>query len=108
MIEKHTFGGTKAGENLVSILKETYPRYVHSVSRYYHNFCLMMKHFQSFYKLCKDERILSLMNLYRKNEFNKVNKSKFPDNIKTHLLNILSVQYRVCYHKIRKLIDEKQ
>lgn len=101
-LDPHTFGGTKASENLALILMEN-PRVIRKVSSTYHKFTLHM----SLFVKCADHLgmglIQELLCMYRNKQFDRVKNSKYPTLIESHLLNVLSVSYAKTIKKIRRV-----
>lgn len=108
MIDKHTFGGTKASENLAQILNIEYPKLSHKVSRHYHKFSLMMKNLRNFQKICYSGDVLILMALYKKHTFDNVTQLSLPSKVESHLKNVMICQYRICYEHVKRSIKESR
>jgi len=79
MVDPHTFGGSKASENLADILENHYPRLIPKVSRYAWNH--------------RYAGLASLMALHKEKKLAQVQDSNLPEEVKSHLLNVMCVVY---------------
>ena len=102
MIDKHTFGGSKASETLAMLLNEKYPRSTGKVSRIYHKYTkdltdIFIMWTSNYYADC----IMDLLDLHRKKRMDTVNNSNLPNELKSYLLNVMSVAYGEKLHAIK-------
>ena len=93
-IDSRTLGGNQAGINLVEMLNERYPQLISKVSAYYHKFndhltslIYSQKHF------IHKGVLVQIMHLYRDYKLNIVKNSTLPDEVKSHLLNIMCASF---------------
>lgn len=106
MIDPGTFGGSKASKNLASILNTEYPRCCRKVGMHYNKFSEMMVQMMNSWRHFYSGGLLELMELYRAKKFEVVKKSKLPPVVESHLLNVMSQQYRL-YRKVAKNLLER-
>jgi hypothetical protein len=94
-IDYHTFGGTEASEILASILNTKYPRCVRRVSSYYHKYTrdLIAMVYSWKYFVNEGGLLLEFMELHKQKKFAIVEKSNLPAEVKSFLLNVMSVSY---------------
>lgn len=103
-LDPHTFGGSRASENLAKILMEN-PRLIRKVSSTYHKFThnlgrllVTAKYFRG------DGFIQEIMSMYRKKIFDKVKNSNYPTLIESHLLNVMNASYAETLVKVKDII----
>lgn len=102
-LDKHTFGGTRASENLVDMLLKEYPQCISKVSKFYHKFNAHMTSCVYALKHFPDGGLITMMELYRDHIFDNVNKSNLPEIVKTHLLNVMTYSFRWKYAVVREI-----
>lgn len=106
MIDPHTFGGSKASENLASILNNEYPRLCRKVGAYYNDFSERLCQMTHCWRFFPRGGLLELMELFRAKKFELIRNSNLPAVVESHLLNVMSVQYRTYRKCVKELIDK--
>ena len=107
IIDPGTFGGSQASKNLSDILTNQHPQCVRRVGAFYGSFSEMMVQMMNSWKHFYNGGLLELMQLYRDKKFQLVKDSNLPEVVKSHLLNVMTQQYRL-YRKVAKNLIERQ
>lgn len=102
-LDRHTFGGTKASENLADMLITKYPRCISKTSKFYHKFNAHMTSCVYALKHFPNGGLITMMELYRDHIFDSVNKSSLPEEVKTHLLNVMTYSFRWKYKVVKEI-----
>jgi hypothetical protein len=106
MIDPHTFGGSKASENLAAILNNDHPRLGRKVGAFYHDFSERMCQMMHCWRFFPRGGLLELMELFRDKKIERVKQAKLPTVVESHLLNVMAAQYRT-YRRCAKELIEK-
>jgi len=107
-LSPHTFGGSRASENLTEMLNTQYPHIISKVSRHYHSFTRHMVDCLHASKHFSDGGFGVMVELYKQHKFDIVRQSNMPDFVKSHLLNIMSTSYKIRFAEIKKLMSNNR
>ncbi len=105
-IDPHTFGGSKASENLALILNDDHPELVTKVGAYYHGFtghltnCLYAAHH------FPNGGLRVMLELYKKHKYETIKNSGMPEKVISHLWNVMSTAYKVNLIVINRIMKE--
>ena len=105
-LDRHTFGGTAASEMLAFMLITKYPMCIHKVSGYYHQYNRDVTNMVYAWKHFKNGGLLELMELHKQKKFSIVNNSNLPAEVKSFLLNVMSVSYYAKRKVVKNLLKE--
>jgi hypothetical protein len=108
MIDKHTFGGTKGGEDLANILSNKYPQLIRKISSYYHQYNADLNSMIYSWPHFQNTSLIELMDLHRQKKFSVIETSNLPEESKSFLLNVMSVSYREKRKIVKNLLKEKR
>ena len=108
MIDPHTFGGSKASENLAKILNTEHPRLCRKVGSYYNEFSERLCQMIHCWRFFPRGGLSELMELYRAKKLETIRKAKLPMLVESHLLNVMTVQYRTYQRCAKELIDRNE
>lgn len=93
-LDPHTFGGSKASENLVTILNTEFRSLRTSVGRTYHKYTSIL----SSLKLSKDNfdngNLATIIEIYYNYIINHIKLKKYPPKVESHLLCAIKIAYK--------------
>jgi len=107
-LDYHTFGGTEASETLAFMLTTKYPMCIHKVSSYYHQYNRDVTNMMYAWKHFKNGGLLELMELHKQKKFSVINNSNLPAEVKSFLLNVMSVSYYAKRKVVKNLLKENE
>ena len=91
-MRRDTFGNTPACRTLDKILEEQYPRLASKVGAKINQFSYALSHLKSI----KDKEIAkSMILLYRESRVKVIMNYRFPEELKTYMVNILCMKARM-------------
>lgn len=107
-IDPHSFGGTKASETLAFLLNTKYPTLVRKVGSYYHQYNSDLADMSTSWWHYKDGGLIELMVLHRDKKFSVVENSTLPTELKSFLLNVMSVSFAKRLSDVKTLIKTRK